>query len=67
MRLLTDTEYVDSMGLKCPNCHGVDGVEACGSAEPNGLTAYQDARCRNCGAKWVDQYQLIGYVDLERE
>ena len=62
---LTQEEYVDKMGCSSPICGG--GVESDGHGlfrQDDGF-AWQSVKCPDCGAKWVDQYKLAGFSDVE--
>lgn len=63
LQFLTDKQYVAVDGRQCPNCH----KEALygGAVEIDGGAAQQEVSCLTCGAMWLDQYKLTGYVDLE--
>jgi transposase-like protein len=49
----------------CPACG--DGDLEGESIDIEGGHAFQRVTCLACRAKWTDQYQLQGYVDLERQ
>ena len=63
MTTLTDTEYVATLGTRCPVCQSThfDG----GSVEIDGATASQEIWCKTCGASWNDTYTLTGYTGLD--
>ena len=63
MTTLTDTEYVATLGTRCPVCQNThfDG----GSVEIDGATASQEIWCKTCGASWNDTYTLTGYTGLD--
>ncbi len=58
---ITDKEYVDSAGLKCPICKKTETVRIVGPIEVAGGVGWQDCICKACDAKWTDDYRLIGY------
>ncbi len=63
---LTQEEYVDKMGCLCPICG--KGTETDGHElfkQDDGI-AWQSRKCSNCGAKWTDQYELVGFSPTER-
>ena len=62
---LTEQEYIDKSGLVCPNCHEPAGVEAQERPEVDDSVAWQNVSCSLCKADWVDNYNLVGYSDLE--
>lgn len=63
MTFLTDKQYTEAQGLRCPACHKKT-AEATGMIESNGGRGYQSCNCGTCGAEWVDEYRLVGYTDL---
>ena len=63
--LLSEQEYVNKLGLACPNCHETEGVEAWDRPEVDDGVGWQDIGCNLCNAEWVDNYNLVGYSNLE--
>ena len=61
---LTEKEYVDKLGLVCPNCQSED-METIDSVTVNIGCATQPYMCNVCNATWDDQYTLDGYGNLE--
>jgi transposase-like protein len=57
---MTDDEYVQTQGLRCPYCreHDVEGV---GGVEIDAGGAIQEVRCTSCERNWIDRYHLMGY------
>ena len=62
---LTEQQYIDKLGLTCPNCYKTEGVDAWDRAEIDDGVAWQNISCSLCEADWVDNYSLVGYSDLE--
>ena len=62
--MLTPKEYVDKLGLVCPNCQSGD-IESIDSASIEIGCATQPCMCNVCNATWDDQYTLDGYGNLE--
>lgn len=62
MTYMTDDEYVQSGGAKCPVCRS-DAIYG-SSAEVTSEKIYQECRCGDCGATWVDTFALVGYSEL---
>lgn len=56
--------YVTSNGHFCPNC-GSKNIEANVALEADGLAALGRVGCSNCESAWNDQYDLVGFSDLE--
>ena len=59
--LLTDEEYLEEGGTKCPVCQSTE-VETIDSIEADGSIAWQHVKCSSCGAIWQDNYKLVGYL-----
>jgi hypothetical protein len=62
--LLSNAEYVKNHGQKCPQCGGAE-IEG-GTVEVLGGFATQEISCGDCGASWLDNYNLIGFTDLTK-
>ena len=62
--MLTQEEYVESNGLKCPVCGGNE-VTTDSSPEVFDFGIMQHCSCI-CGATWTDFYKLSGYNNLEK-
>lgn len=58
----TNEEYVKSSN-RCPFCdsHEIEG----GTFGVDGGGCYQEVTCLNCGKAWYDDYDLVGYTELE--
>ena len=58
--MLLQSEYVKAPNL-CPNtvCRSSD-IDA-GGVDIDGGTASQEVSCNDCGAEWVDKYELVRY------
>ena len=61
---LTEKEYVDKLGLICPNCQSGD-IEAINSVTVQIGCATQPFICKVCDATWDDQYTFDSYGNLE--
>ena len=59
---LTEEEYLNKLGLSCPNCETTD-IKTDDLEIEMGY-AWQNCKCRNCGATWDDHYNLVGYDNL---
>ena len=60
---MTENEYVEGRGLKCPLCRSPDVV--CGRADFDGdINICQDVSCRECDASWTDHFTMTGYGEL---
>ncbi len=57
-------DYVAGNGCFCPNC-GSRNIEANVALETDGLTAWGRVGCSQCESTWQDQYNLVGFSDLE--
>jgi len=57
---LTDKEYTESLGLRCPFC----GSTNITGEEWEGDIASQKVLCRDCGKSWWDRYELTGYEEI---
>lgn len=57
---MTDDEYVQTQGLRCPYCRERD-VEGVGGVEIDAGYATQEVRCNSCERHWIDRYHLMGY------
>jgi hypothetical protein len=57
--MLSEQEYVERHGNICLFCRS-DCLEW-DSIEVNGDQAYQEVYCHDCGAAWLDVYQMVGY------
>lgn len=61
--VMSGNEYVSVKGLRCPVCHGVhissDHIQI------DGADATCEVVCSDCNARWVDNYALTGYEQLQ--
>lgn len=62
---LTNEEYLESKGSKCPVCSSTE-LEA-GQIEFDGSDLIQEVKCLKCDAEWDDVYSttLQGYDNLQ--
>ena len=51
-------QYVNSGGSRCPLCRSTN-IEAEQQAEISSDGAYQNVRCLDCDAEWIDCYVLV--------
>jgi len=65
MANLTEQEYVDRLGLACPVCKETDSVGTTGRVVTDDGVAWQQICCAQCDINWTDNYNLVGYSDLE--
>jgi DNA-directed RNA polymerase subunit RPC12/RpoP len=63
MTPMTQEEYIRDPN-QCPHCRSRNIVGRSGLDAEAGV-AWQVIGCRDCGARWQDEYKLVGYVDLE--
>ena len=61
---MDEANYVRLQGVLCPDCWS-SNIEGDGSVEIEGSDAWEAITCNACGARWTDQYTLIGYEELE--
>ena len=61
--VLDNQEYIDNLGLVCPNCYRTEQVESNRIEADDGI-AWADVWCNTCHAMWVDEYKLTGYDNL---
>ena len=61
---MTEKEYLDWGGVKCPNCgsYNISGGEW--NADAGGAT--QEVDCGDCNATWLDCYTLTGIINFEK-
>ena len=64
MTVLTEKEYVEVKGTKCPACGSIE-LEG-RSINIEGGSARQGMCCLDCGAFWEDVYKLEGYDLLNK-
>lgn len=57
---MTDDEYVQTQGLRCPYCRKNE-VEGVSGVEIDAGVATQEIRCNGCERYWIDRYHLMGY------
>tara|TARA_R110000824_G_scaffold116312_8_gene267696 strand:- start:492 stop:710 length:219 start_codon:yes stop_codon:yes gene_type:complete len=65
LTLLTSQEYVEKLGLACPNCQSTQGVDGISGVQTDDGIAWQEIECTLCSACWLDNYTLVGYSELE--
>ena len=65
MANLTEQEYVDRLGLACPNCHSTEGVDTLEAPLVDDGIAWQKIECNLCLSSWVDNYTLVGYSEFK--
>jgi transposase-like protein len=61
---LNSAEYVAKLGCHCPQC-GSEDISG-GEVNIDAGTAYQEMSCDSCNATWNDQYDLVGYSNLNK-
>jgi len=66
--MLNQKEYAKRHGAVCPFC-GTGDITPTGSVRTHDDGATQNIKCNNtkCGRKWVDIYELKGYIELVDE
>lgn len=61
MKKMSQKKYVEQDGIHCPFC---DSTNLCGdSVEIDGGGATQPVSCNDCGKRWIDCYELTGYIE----
>ena len=60
---LPNKDYVAEQGLICPNCRSKDIGDTAELVQAV-ADAYQDVKCNDCGATWVDCHTLHSYAQL---
>ena len=60
---MTDKQYRDSDGTKCPYC-GSENISG-EHVEVDAGGATQEVGCTDCGKSWYDCYSLTGYIPKE--
>ena len=60
---MTSKEYLKSGAMFCPVCRSknIDG----GSLNADCLSVWNEITCNDCGATWLDVYELKGYEQLK--
>ena len=61
---LTEQEYIDKLGYTCPSCSSCS-VDSEDIIEADYGIAWQNIFCNICHAQWQDNYNLVGYSNLE--
>lgn len=64
MNIATPKEYVATGGSQCPVCKSTE-IEGADNVVTAGTEASQHIRCTDCCATWHDQWDLVGYTDLQ--
>jgi DNA-directed RNA polymerase subunit RPC12/RpoP len=57
------TEYLDSLGLKCPHC----GSKSLEGDYFNGETESRLIECGSCNKKWNELFEMIGIEPIEED
>lgn len=57
---MTDQEYLATGANCCPHCRS-EAVSG-GSTEVDGSGASQEVGCEACGERWLDVYDLQGWI-----
>ena len=65
MKLMTDAQYVEAMGRRCPHCNSVGILPRTTLDTAVAAVAWQVVICVDCGSTWADRYALTGYLNLE--
>ena len=58
-RVMTERAYVRAGGNICPYCRG--GSITGDNIEVNGSQCILEISCGECGAEWIDQYNLSSF------
>ena len=61
---LPEQEYIDKLGYICPSCSSCS-VDSEDRIEADYGIAWQNVFCTICHAQWQDNYNLVGYSNLE--
>ena len=65
MPKLSEEEYVQTMGHRCPMCESPD-IETRSGYGVDSDYGWQPIKCNRCDAVWDDVYKLIGYSLKEK-
>jgi Zn-finger nucleic acid-binding protein len=65
MPRLSEEEYAQTMGHRCPMCESPDIETRSGYGVDLDYTRHS-IRCNRCGAMWVDEHKLVGYTLKEK-
>ena len=63
MAELTQEEYIEVGGEKCPICTEAN-IRIGHMQTSGGALASRSLKCRACGAEWLENYAMYGYSDL---
>ncbi len=55
-------KYISDGGIQCPVCESMN-IEADGNVQVDSGNAWQNCSCRQCGATWIDQYDLVSALN----
>ena len=61
---MTDVEYMESKGCKCPACRSDQITSDFDRGTSSDGEFYQSCRCRSCGADWAEVTRIMGYCEL---
>jgi transposase-like protein len=61
---MTNQEYLDHGGTKCPHCGSLNLTGD--HVQVDAGTAWQDIICDDCGKEWQDTYTLTGFADTNK-
>ena len=61
MKPMTNEEYIDEGGNKCPFCHSknINGLDF----EADCDYASREVECHDCGKLWTEMFNLRGYEE----
>lgn len=65
-KLVEDKEYLKKAGQICPFCKSHD-ISAGVDTHIDCTVAWNEVTCNECGKKWNDIFQLIGYEEIKEE
>ena len=64
--MMTDEEYIQQAGSKCPFC--LSNQVSADRPEADGDYAWAECSCGDCRMQWSDVYTLTGFTpDMEHE
>lgn len=61
---MTLSEYISEHAMHCPVCRSRE-ITA-GQAEVTTITAQVECFCRECEASWFEDFEMVGYSNLQR-
>ncbi len=60
----SQARYVNRRGEFCPGCGNDQKINVHSTLLPEDGIAHRDLECPECGATWIEQFQLVGYTNF---